>query len=97
MLKLHKALYGLWQAPWAWNTKLDASLHMLGFTRSEHEHGLYTHGTELKRLVVGIYVNDLIITGESNKEIGAFKEEMRTLFRMSDLGVLSYYLGIEVR
>lgn len=47
--------------------------------------------------MVAIYVDDLIITGESDVEIGTFKVEMKTLFRMSDLGTLSYYLGIEAR
>jgi hypothetical protein len=97
VLKLHKALYGLKQAPRAWNAKLDSSLLTLGFSRSECEHGLYTRGNGESRLVVGIYVDDLIITGKSGDNINAFKVEMKTLFRMSDLGVLSYYLGIEVR
>lgn len=97
VLKLHKALYGLKQAPRAWNSKLDSSLLMLGFARSECEHGLYTRSDGEKRLVVGIYVDDLIITGGSTEVINTFKTEMKTLFRMSDLGVLSYYLGIEVR
>jgi len=86
VLKLHKALYGLKQAPRAWNSKLDGSLLALGFARSECEYGLYTRGDGEKRLVVGIYVDDLIITGGSTKVISVFKEEMKSLFRMSDLG-----------
>ena len=42
VLRLHKALYGLRQAPQAWNTKLDATLGELGFTRCTTEHALYT-------------------------------------------------------
>ena len=42
-------------------------------------------------------MDDLIITGASPADVGAFKEDMRRLFRMSDLGLLSYYLGIEVK
>jgi hypothetical protein len=45
---------------------------------------------------VGVYVDDLIITGKNKKEILKFKLEMTKLFRMSDLGLLHYYLGIEV-
>jgi hypothetical protein len=44
VLRLHKALYGLRQAPHAWNTKLDATLSSLGFRCSENEHGVYMHG-----------------------------------------------------
>ena len=45
--------------------------------------------------MVGIYVDDLVITGTKEAEVEAFKEEMDT-FQMSDLGLLSFYLGIEV-
>jgi len=96
VLRLHKALYGLRQAPHAWNTKLDATLLSLGFRRSENEHGIYTRGNAQKRLIVGIYVDDLIITGGDVAELRVFKEDMKRRFQMSDLGTLSYYLGIEV-
>ncbi|KAG8064903.1 hypothetical protein GUJ93_ZPchr0004g39485 [Zizania palustris] len=97
VLKLKKALYGLRQAPRAWNSKLDSSLRSLGFTRCASEHEMYTKGTAATRVVVGVYVDDLIITGVSPADVDDFKSEMRRLFRMSDLGLLSYYLGIEVK
>jgi hypothetical protein len=97
VLKLHKALYGLRQAPRAWNLKLDSVLHQLGFSKCKSEHGLYTRVKNQSRLLVGVYVDDLIITGESSSEISKFKGEMKKASRMSDLGALSYYLGIEVR
>jgi hypothetical protein len=43
-----------------------------------------------------VYVDDLIITGSRQRLIDEFKREMTALFKMSDLGLLSYYLGIEV-
>jgi hypothetical protein len=46
--------------------------------------------------LVGIYVNDLVITCTKKDEVEAFKEEMKAAFQMSDLGLLSFYLGIEV-
>jgi hypothetical protein len=48
------------------------------------------------QLVVGVYVDDLIITGSDRDNIRSFKE-MATAFKMSDLGLLHYYLGIEVK
>jgi len=44
-----------------------------------------------------VYVDDLIVTDARVEDIDSFKREMVAHFRMSDLGVLSYYLSIEVR
>ena len=47
-------------------------------------------------LIVGVYVDDLIVTGGNEDEVNTFKKQMNREFEMSDLGLLSYYLGIEV-
>jgi hypothetical protein len=96
VLKLHKALYGFRQAPRAWNVKLDKSLGKLSFTRCKTDHGLYTRKKGGQRVVVGVYVDDMLIIGESDAQITEFKKEMKKEFEMTDLGSLSYYLGIEV-
>src|SRR6185437_10981230 len=96
VLRLRKALYGLRQAPRAWNAKLDTTLASLGFTKCTTEHALYGKSTAQGRLIVGVYVDDLIITGSQQRDIDDFKREMKGRFRMSDLGLLTYYLGIEV-
>jgi hypothetical protein len=44
---------------------------------------------------MGVYVDDLVITGTKDAEVAAFKKEMKATLQMSDLGPLSY-LGIEV-
>jgi transposase InsO family protein len=97
VLRLRKALYGLRQAPRAWNAKLDATLRALGFTRCETEHALYVRRRGKFELIVGVYVDDLIVTGARTADIVDFKRGMANRFRMSDLGALSYYLGIEVK
>jgi hypothetical protein len=45
---------------------------------------------------VGVYVDDLVITDTKDAEVASFKEEMKATFQMSDMGLLSFYLGIEV-
>ena len=97
VLRLRKAVYGLRQAPRAWNAKLDATLGKLGFQRCATEHALYTRRWGKEELVIGVYVDDLIIIGARTEDINSFKREMVAHFRMSDLDALSYYLGIEVR
>lgn len=47
-------------------------------------------------LIVGVYVDDLIVTGSSEEKVNEFKNMTQKVFDMSDLGKLSYYLGIEV-
>lgn len=58
---------------------------------------MYTRVKGDAKLIIGVYVDDLIITGPDQASIGAFKREMCNIFKMSDLGLLSYYLGLEVK
>lgn len=68
----------------------------MGFQKSIVEHAVYKRGTGNSLLLVGVYVDDLIICGPNNLKITEFKEQMKETFSMSDLGLLSYYLGMEV-
>jgi hypothetical protein len=61
VLRLNKALYGLKQAPRAWNARLDSELVSLGFSKCKVEHAVYRKGVCDSLLVVGVYVDDLII------------------------------------
>jgi hypothetical protein len=58
---------------------------------------VYTRRTNVDRLILGVYVNDLIITGTSSEAIITFKAEMKDMFQMSDIRLLSYYLNIKFR
>jgi hypothetical protein len=60
------------------------------------EHAIYVWWNSNVQLVVGVYVDDLIITGLDRDNIRSFKEEMAAMFKMSNIGLLHYYLGIEV-
>ncbi|XP_047335919.1 uncharacterized mitochondrial protein AtMg00810-like [Impatiens glandulifera] len=94
--KLYKDLYGLREAPSAWNTCLNKRIMSLSFMKCSQEQVVYTrnHGEEL--LIVDVYVDDLIVTGSSIKSADEFKKQMMKEFEMSDLGLLTYYFSIEV-
>ncbi|KAG7571799.1 Zinc finger CCHC-type superfamily [Arabidopsis suecica] len=94
--KLNKALYGLKQAPRAWNNKLNKILLELKFTKYAKEPSLYRKTENDESLVVAVYVDDLLVTGSNLHLILEFKKGMAAQFEMSDLGKLTYYLGIEV-
>jgi len=99
--QLKKALYGLKQAPRNWYSRIDAYLQNLGFTRSLSESTLYVKKAEGQILVVSLYVDDLLITGSCREQIDyvddllitgscreqidKFKEEMKSVFEMTDL------------
>lgn len=94
--KLNKALYGLRQTPRAWNNKLNTILLELQFIKCSKEPTVYRKEVREHLLVIAVYVDDLLVTGTSLEVINKFKEEMASKFEMSDLGKLTYYLGIEV-
>jgi hypothetical protein len=95
VLRLCKTLYILRKAPRARNAKLDSTLKRMGFMPIPHEAAIYRWGNGENALLVGVYVDDLVIIGAKNAEV-AFKEELKATFQMSDLRHLSFYLGIEV-
>ncbi|KAJ9561724.1 hypothetical protein OSB04_006884 [Centaurea solstitialis] len=67
--KLHKALYGLRQAPRAWNIRLDKALKDLGFQRCPQEQAVYKKQQSKDLLLIGVYVDDLIVTRTSESQI----------------------------
>ncbi|KAI3772361.1 hypothetical protein L6452_03546 [Arctium lappa] len=89
--KLSKALYGLRQAHRAWNSRLDKCLKGLNFMRCGLEHAMYTRKQHGNVLIVGVYVDDLIVTGNCDGDVKHFKQQMNREFEMSDLGLLSYW------
>src|SRR3954469_19511916 len=80
VLRLHKALYGLRQAPRAWNAKLDATLKTLGFSSSACEHSVYMRGSGGTHVIVGVYVDDLIVAEADSAEVDLFKREKMDKF-----------------
>ena len=94
---MKKALYGLKQAPRVWYTRIDTYFIEHGFLRCPYEHTLYIKfNPEGDVLIVCLYVDDLIFTGNNPKLISEFREAMISQFEMTDLGLMSYFLGIEV-
>ncbi|TYK12007.1 copia protein [Cucumis melo var. makuwa] len=98
VLKLKKALYGLKQAPRMWNSRINKYFLDNGYLRCPYEHSLYIkvngHGDIL---VVCLYVDDLIFTGNCASMFEDLKKAMTQEFEMTDIGLMSYYLGIEVK
>jgi len=94
---LKKALYGLKQAPRAWYNKINDHLLSIGFAKSLSESTLYVKYKENNFLIVSLYVDDLLITGDDARLVEEFKQEKMQAFEMTDLGLMTYFLGIEIK
>ena len=93
--RLKKALYGLKQAPRAWYSRIGSYFQSHGFSKCSSEATLYIKvNNQGKVLIVCIYVDDLIFT--RNFSIELFKSTMKKEFEMTNLGLMKYFLGIEV-
>ena len=77
--RLKRALYMLKQAPHAWYTRIDSYFTGLGFTKSEADANLYHIVVEGKLLIIVLYVDDLVLTGDE-KLIKSCKEDLAREF-----------------
>lgn len=95
--RLKKALYGLNQAPRSWYEKVDSLFLEYGFHRSLNDPNLYIkYNNQGQIILISLYVDDIIITGDANDLIIGIKSLMAQVFEMKDLRSLHYCLGLEV-
>jgi hypothetical protein len=93
--KLKKALYGLKQVPRAWYGRIDTFLMNLGFTKSKFDSNLYFKVMNDELVILLLYVDDSFLSGEE-KVITDCKKKLVAEFEMKDLGLMYYFLGLEV-
>ncbi|GAU16981.1 hypothetical protein TSUD_37390 [Trifolium subterraneum] len=94
--KLHKAIYGLRQAPRAWHDALKTFITSHGFTTSQSDPSLfiYASGTILAYLLV--YVDDILLTGNDASFLHYFIQSLSDRFSLKHMGTPHYFLGIEL-
>nr|GEY74507.1 ribonuclease H-like domain-containing protein [Tanacetum cinerariifolium] len=91
--KLNKSVYGLKQAPRQWNAKLSSALAECGFAQSKSDYSLFAKKFVDVFIVLLVYVDDIIITGNNMHEINKFKQFFKTKFMIKDLGMSENLLG----
>jgi hypothetical protein len=92
---LKKDLYRLKQAPRAWYGRPVNFLTSLGFTKSNVDSNLYFKVMNYEPTILLLYVYDLFLTREENL-ITDCKKKLVAKFDMKDLGLMHYFLGLEV-
>ncbi|KAD4177966.1 hypothetical protein E3N88_26557 [Mikania micrantha] len=95
--KLDKALYGLKQAPRAWYDTLSTFLLKNNFTRGSIDKTLFIQKVGQHKLLVQIYVDDIIFASSDPKLCADFTELMTKNFEMSAMGELQFFLGLQIK
>ncbi|XP_020549893.1 uncharacterized protein LOC110012101 [Sesamum indicum] len=93
--KLARSLYGLKQAFRQWNIELTAKLEDFGYVQCPHDDCLFLKITSTCFVALLIYVDDILLTGDSTAEIAALKDYLHSLFTIKNLGYAKYFLGLE--
>jgi len=91
--KLNKSIYGLKQSARCWNICIDEQLHKMGFKTSSSDPCIYISD---QNIYVALYVDDLIICGESEDKLRWVKKELTDRFKLKDLGELQNFLGVQI-
>ena len=98
--RLKRNLYGSKSAPKLWYNCLYQFVIQLGFKSVAGHPCLFIRTTIVEGMiiiiVIGIFVDDLLVAGNSVAEINKLRERMNERFILTDQGQLEYYLGVEI-
>jgi hypothetical protein len=84
------------QAPKAWSNKIGQYLFISGFQTSNVDFSFYVKKIDCGIIIIVIYIDDLIVTRNSDANISELKKLLKQNFEMKDLGKLRYFLDIKV-
>ena len=94
--KLKKYLYGLKQAPSAWYLNIPAYFFTLGFDKCYSDTDFYVLQKDNLIIIIALFVDDLLVTGNQMEVILDCISKLKSEYEMTDLGLLHYYLGMQV-
>ncbi|KAI5337531.1 hypothetical protein L3X38_016802 [Prunus dulcis] len=94
--KLHKAIYGLKQAPHAWFHRFSSFLLRVGFVNSKADSSMFVYQDAHSMMILLLYVDDIVLTGSDSNHLRTFIHRLGIEFEIKDLGRLHYFMGVEV-
>ena len=92
--KLHKALYGLKHSGRGWYLAVAKKLESIGLQPIFSELSIFTN--QNRTLIIGLYADDMIITGIDLETVNTFKTDISTFWKIKDLGEIGTCLGIHI-
>ena len=83
------------QAPRDWYGRMDSFLISMGFTKSKVDPNIYMKIMDDELVILLLYVDDLFLIG-NEKHIKDCKKKLYEEFKMKYIGLMHYFLGLEV-
>ena len=94
--RLWKYLYGLKQSPCTWFGKFNQAIETFSMQNSKSDHSVFYKNFNSGIILLVVYVDDIVITGSDFKGILSLKSFLHNQFDTKDLGMLKYFLGVDV-
>ena len=94
--RLPKSLYGLKQSLRAWFGKFSQAVETIGMQKSKSDYSVFYKNSSFGIILLVVYVDDIVITRSDSKGILYLKSFLYIQFHTKDLGMLKYFLSVEV-
>ena len=95
-LSSSKSLYGLKQSPRAWFGKFSQAIEVFDIQNCKSDHSVFYKNSNLGIILLVVYVDDIVIIESDSKGISSLKSFLQSQFHTKNLGMIRYFLGIEV-
>ena len=99
VLEILKCLYGLVQSGWGWYDELYGTFQKLGFTQSKIGHSVFIQWlvNQNEEIVITVTTDDMAVTRNTDQAVQRFKNEIKKIYNITDLGDLCWFLGMEIK
>ena len=67
-----------------------------GLKRSSSDHSIFVRYSFAGTIILTVYIDDIIVTRDDHQGLNQLKAYLSSHFHMKNLGLLRYFLGIEV-
>jgi len=96
VLRLIKAIYGTKQGGRMWYNNIQTTLKTMGYTHTKSDHTIFVYFQDGKVSIIALYVDDFTMACKDLAVIERDKEELKKHYQMTDLGELTWILGMHV-
>ena len=93
---IQRGLYGMKQSGRIWNQTMNEQMLSWGFTRLSCESCIYYRTTKSGTIISAVHVDDFLSIASNKEENERFKDQMQSVWTISDLGAVRFVVGIAI-